>query len=118
LALVFALVYWSLGEAILRLFTDQVLVIRAASELLPLVGWLPLLGFAAFIYDGIFIGMTAVRAMRNAVLAATLLYVLGTWLLESFLPLNYALWIAFMAFFFFRGVLQWWMFRRWGWALR
>jgi Na+-driven multidrug efflux pump len=52
------------------------------------------------------------------VLAATLLYVLGTWLLESFLPMRYALWIAFMAFFFFRGMLQWWMFRRGGWELR
>ncbi len=118
LALAFALIYWSLGEAILRLFTDQEPVIRAASELLPLVGWLPLLGFAAFIYDGIFIGMTAVRAMRNAVLAATLLYVLGARLLESLVPLRYALWISFMAFFFFRGLLQWWMFRRRGWELR
>jgi MATE family multidrug resistance protein len=118
LALAFALIYWSLGKAILRLFTDQEPVIHAASELLPLVGWLPLLGFAAFIYDGIFIGMTAVRAMRNAVLAATLLYVLGSWLLKSFLPPEYALWIAFMSFFLLRGVLQGWMFWRWGWNLR
>jgi MATE family multidrug resistance protein len=114
----FALVYLLLGETIVRLFTDQEAVIAATGELLPLAAMLPLLGFAAFIFDGIFIGMTAVKAMRNAVLFATVLYVAGYYLLRSFLPLPYALWIAFLSFFFFRGVLQGWMFFRRGWRLR
>ena len=118
LALLFALVYTGFGEEIVELFTDQKPVIEAASKLLPLVGLLPLLGFAAFIYDGIFIGMTAVRSMRNAVILATLLYVAGFYLLRAFLPLSYALWISFMAFFLFRGLLQWWMFREKGWELQ
>jgi MATE family multidrug resistance protein len=118
LALLFALVYAVFGGEIVALFTDRQAVIGAASELLPLVGVLPLLGFAAFIYDGIFIGMTAVRSMRNAVILATLFHVAAFYLLKAFLPLGYALWISFMAFFFFRGILQWQMFRKKGWELQ
>ena len=117
LALLFSLLYWFAGEALVRLFTDQEAVIRGVRPLLPLVGWLPLLAFAAFIYDGIFIGMTAVRAMRNAVLLSTALYVLATWGLGAFLPPEWALWISFMGFFLLRGAVQYWLFRRYGWAL-
>lgn len=117
LALLFGTVYWFFGERILYLYTDQSEVLRQAMTLLPLASLLPLLAFPAFIYDGIFIGMTAVRAMRDAVLIATVLYLAGTWILQAFFPGEEALWIAFMSFFFFRGVLQWWMFRRKGWAL-
>ncbi len=118
LALLFSLVYVSAGEWIIRIFTDQAEVVARTVALLPLAVLLPPVAFAAFIYDGIFIGMTAVRAMRNAVLSATLLYLGSDWLLERFLPLDQALWIAFMGFFFYRGALQWWMFRRKGWELR
>ena len=118
LAGLFSLGYLFFGEGILRLFTNEEPVLRAASELLPLVGLLPPLAFAAFIYDGVFIGMTAVRAMRDIVLLATALYVGGFYLLKAFLPLAEALWLSFMAFFFLRGLLQWWLFRRKGWELR
>jgi MATE family multidrug resistance protein len=118
LALLFALGYLLFGGAILRLFTNEEAVLQMASELLPLVALLPILAFAAFIYDGIFIGMTAVRAMRDIVLLATLLYVAGFYLLRAFLPITDALWISFISFFFLRGILQWWVFRRKGWELR
>ena len=118
LALLFSLVYASAGEWIIRIFTDQAEVVERAVALLPLAVLLPPVAFAAFIYDGIFIGMTAVQAMRNAVLSATLLYLGSDWLLERFLPLDQALWIAFMGFFLYRGILQWWMFRQKGWGLR
>ena len=117
LALLFSLVYWWGGEMLLRIFTDQKAVIDAARPLLPLTALLPLLGFAAFIYDGIFIGMTAVRSMRNAVLTAMLLYVGGYYLLAQWMRPEYALWISFMGFFSLRGFVQWWMFRRESWAL-
>ena len=118
LALLFSLVYGLAGEWIIRIFTDQVEVVERSMALLPLAALLPPVAFVAFIYDGIFIGMTAVQAMRNAVLSATFLYLGSDWLLERFLPLDQALWIAFMGFFLYRGVLQWWMFRQKGWKLR
>jgi MATE family multidrug resistance protein len=117
LAVLFTLVYALGGEAILRIFTDSEAVIQGARRLLPLAALLPIVAFAAFIYDGIFIGMTAVKAMRNAVMSATAIYLATYYLLKDFLPLDWALWIAFMGFFFYRGALQWWMFRRWGWEL-
>ncbi len=117
LAILFALVYWVFGEPILWIYTDQAAVVKRTMELLPLAALLPLVSFAAFMYDGIFIGMTAVRAMRNAVLSATALYLGSFYLLKLTMPLAWALWISFMGFFLFRGVLQWWMFRRRRWAL-
>ncbi|ADV46463.1 MATE family efflux transporter [Nitratifractor salsuginis] len=118
LAILFSVSYGLWGGAILRIFTDSPPVLEAAERLLPLASLLPLLAFAAFIYDGIFIGMTAVKAMRNAVLSATAIYLGSYYLLKSFLPLEWALWISFLGFFFYRGVLQWWMFRRKGWELK
>ena len=118
LALFFAVGYSLGAETMVRFFTDQEAVIERARPLLGLVSLLPLLGFAAFIYDGIFIGMTAVKAMRNAVLLAALLYVGSYYLMARWLEPALALWIAFMGFFFFRGLFQWWLFRQKGWALK
>ena len=118
LAILFSLFYWIFGEPILWNYTDQAAVVDRTLEFLPLVALLPLVSFAAFIYDGIFIGMTAVQAMRNAVLSATALYLGSFYFLKLTMPLAWALWISFMGFFLFRGVLQWWMFRRRAWALK
>ena len=118
LALSFAALYGLFGDEIVALYTNQEEVRKAVGAYMPLVVFLPLIAFPAFIYDGIFIGMTAVRAMRNAVLASTLLYVLSYELMKLFLPLSWALWLAFMGFFFFRGLIQWALFRREGMELR
>ncbi len=63
----------------------------------------PLLGVWCFQLDGIFIGATRTRDMRNAMVLSFLLY-LGAWWL-AFGPLgNHGLWLAFLVFFVVRGV--------------
>jgi len=110
-SLLYMLVYALFGEALLRLYTDQTSIIDAARPFMPYVVAVPLLSFAAFIWDGVFIGMTAARALRNAILFSVLLF-LGLFYLTRTIDFSYALWINFMLFFLFRGALQTWMFVR------
>ena len=56
LSLAFTIVYGIGGEAFLGLLTDQKSVIAASSAYFYWVLAIPLAGFAAFLYDGIFIG--------------------------------------------------------------
>jgi MATE family multidrug resistance protein len=64
----------------------------------------PLLAVFAFAYDGIFIGATWARDMRNLMLLSLLIF-LGTWFaLRAFG--NAGLWTAFLVFYAARGGLQ------------
>jgi MATE family multidrug resistance protein len=58
----------------------------------------------AFVFDGIYIGATWVRDMRNLMIAALAIYLVVWW---TTLPLaNAGLWLAMLSFFVARGVLQ------------
>jgi MATE family multidrug resistance protein len=78
---------------------------------------LPLLSFAAFIWDGVFIGMTASKSMRDAVLLSTLLFVWIFYLTKG-IDYSWALWGSFVLFFVFRGGIQSWMFWKKGRGLK
>jgi len=78
---------------------------------------MPLLSFAGFIWDGIYIGMTATKALRNTIIFSTLLF-LGLFYLTKEINFSYALWINFLLFFLFRGVIQSWLFWKFGRGLR
>jgi len=61
-------------------------------------------GVMAFVFDGVYIGATWARDMRNLMLVTLVIY-LGAWALTQ--PLgNTGLWIALLVFFIARGVLQ------------
>ena len=102
----FSLAYLVAGRYILYILTDNTEVIEHAAPFLPWLAVIPIVSFAAFIWDGIYIGCTATAAMRNTMIVATLLV---------FLPLNYllsgpmgnhGLWLALMVFMLARGVIM------------
>ena len=66
---------------------------------------LPFTGFAAFIYDGIYIGATASAAMRNVMFVATAVFFALYYALVARWG-NHALWFAFIFFLIFRGGLM------------
>ena len=74
----------------------------------------------SYLLDGLFIGATRAREMRNAMLLAVALALpLGL----ALRPLgNHGLWLAFLAFMAMRGLglgaLGWWLTRRDGWFAR
>ena len=116
LTVVFTGLYAAFGNQFLHIFTDQQEVIAAAGDYMYWVLVIPICGFAAFLFDGIFIGATATRTMRNAMFVATAAFFLIYYGLKYY-GLNYVghltdhgwnnnLWTAFMVFLILRGLLQ------------
>lgn len=76
IAAVFMAIYHFGGELLLRLMTSDPTVIGMAGIYMPWLLLMPVVGCAAFTWDGIYIGATASRSMRNSMLWATLTFVL------------------------------------------
>jgi MATE family multidrug resistance protein len=110
LALGVALAYAVGGSALLALFTSLPDVHATAVHHL---GWLvlaPLVCAWTYLYDGVFVGATLSRAMRDSMLASVAVFIGAWWLLR---PLdNHGLWAAFLIFNGARGATQWWLWRR------
>lgn len=116
--LLFSIIYGVFGTELVHLFTDQSDVVAAA---LPYLWWmvlLPIIGTPCYIWDGVFVGLTAVKAMRNSMIIAMIIYFLSYWSLTYFYPetnaLSNILWTALLLFLATRGILQWWWFRQKG----
>lgn len=105
MALMTAMVYYCLGTPILELLTDTPEVVRCATEYLPLVALIPLVSFPAFLFDGIFIGISFTSGMLRALIVATVIF-FALHLLTSQLWGNTALWVAFLAYLGTRGIVQ------------
>ncbi|AVO39335.1 MATE family efflux transporter [Pukyongiella litopenaei] len=99
LSLAFAL----LGGAVIDLMSKSAEVQAEARVFLVYMIFAPVLGWAAWMLDGIFIGATATRDMRNMMLASSLVYVAVVVLLVPGLE-NHGLWLAYLVSFVVRGV--------------
>lgn len=106
----FTALYAFLGNNILLIFSPSVAVLDYANSYMIFAAAVPLAGFAAFLMDGILVGMTRAAIMRNAMIVATALF-FGIYLsLQPWLGIS-ALWIAFLVYLFARGALQYAMVR-------
>ena len=101
----FTLLYFFGGKAFLSLLTNEVSVIREAGNYFYWVLAIPFAGFAAFLWDGIFIGATATRQMFYAMLAASAGFFLVYYSLHEWMG-NHALWLAFIVYLSLRGIVQ------------
>jgi MATE family multidrug resistance protein len=108
----FTLVYLIAGKNLLYILTDQPEIIEKASGYLFWIALVPLISFAAFIWDGIYIGATATKAMRNAMVVSTLIVFLPAYYLLINSLGNHGLWFAMMLFMASRGILLTLLFRR------
>ena len=107
LALFFSLLYVVLFRGILGILTSQEAVIDMALNFKWWLVAIPLISFAAFIWDGIYIGLTASVALRNAMLLALLAIYLPLYYLAEPYMGNAALWLAMCAFMGSRGLFLW-----------
>jgi multidrug resistance protein, MATE family len=92
------------GPALIDVMTTNVEVRRFANDFLVFAAVAPVLGALAYTYDGVFIGATWSRDMRNLMLAAFALYLGGWWALRGYG--NAGLWVAILVFLAARGALQ------------
>ncbi len=115
LTIAFTGIYALFSEQILGIFSDKLEIIEGARPYLFWVLVVPVCGFAAFLFDGIFVGATAARPMRNAMFVATaaffgcyygLVYACGDAALQPEFR-NHLLWTAFMVYLAVRGIAQW-----------
>ena len=113
LTVVFTGLYAAFGNQFLHIFTDKQEVIAAAGDYMTWVLVIPVCGCAAFLFDGIFIGATATRTMRNAMFVATAAFFAIYYGLKYYINAesdeytwNNVLWMAFMVFLTLRGLLQ------------
>jgi len=103
---IFTAAYGFFGLNLLSILTDAESTISIAQEYLKWVILLPILSFASFLMDGIFIGATASVYMRKTMMAATLLIFIPLYYSLNGILENHGLWIAMLGFMLARGLLQ------------
>jgi MATE family multidrug resistance protein len=103
-ALAVAACFLLFGTVFIDMMTASADVRRIARDYLPFVIFAPLLGVFAFAFDGIYIGATWARDMRNLMVASLAIF-LGAWFaLRSFG--NAGLWGALLVHYAARGGLE------------
>lgn len=103
LAIAYSLVFYLFGSDILTLLTDQVELSQAMNAYWVIVLWLPIIAHWCFFFDGVFVGLTRAKAMRNSMIFSTVLIYFPVFLLLSDQQ-NQGLWIAMLLFLFSRGM--------------
>lgn len=104
-AILFSALYLFAGHYILMLFTGSATVLAEADNYIVWAAVVPVVGFAAFLWDGILVGMTLSKILRDAMLWSTVVFFAVYFALRSAMG-NDALWLAFLVYLFLRGVIQ------------
>ena len=111
MAVVFTLVYAVGGNGFLMLLTNEAVVVQAAEAYFWWAVMIPIVSVSAFVYDGIFIGLTATRSMLVSSVVSALAFFALYLALQTYLG-NHALWLAFIVYLGLRGGIQWLLYRR------
>ncbi len=102
-AIGFTLAYFIAGPLVISILTDLPDVRAAAIKYLPWMVISPLVSVWCFLYDGVYVGATRAKAMRDIMLISTFVIFLPAWYLLQ--PLgNHGLWLAFTIFMASRGI--------------
>lgn len=113
LVFLWGIIFVALFTLCYALFTDSILgILTNKREIIAICGqyriWvliIPIAGFSAFLWDGIFVGATASRQMRNSMIVAAAFFFIIYYSLQSNLG-NNALWLAFICYLSVRGIMQ------------
>jgi len=112
IALLTSLIYLIGLKYFMYILTDNTSIISLAKEYSWWVVLLPLTGIAAFIWDGIYVGVTASKAMRNTMILSTIFIFLPAFYLFFPLSGNHGLWLALQLFMISRGLSMWLLARK------
>jgi MATE family multidrug resistance protein len=102
-AIGFCLLYVVIGPALIRLLTDLPEVRSASLQFLPWLIVSPLVSVWSFLYDGVYVGATRAREMRDIMVISTFVIFLPAWFLLQGWG-NHGLWLAFTLFMASRGI--------------
>ncbi len=110
LVVAFTSVYALGGHHLLALLTSDKMVIEASVPYFRFALLIPVCGVMAFLYDGLFIGMTRAMSMLTSCFIATSAFFAIYLTMRNTLG-NDALWYAFLTYLLMRGILLAVMFR-------
>ncbi|MCH8523957.1 MAG: MATE family efflux transporter [Balneolales bacterium] len=103
LGAVFSLLYGLFDASILRIFTDNEVLITLALGYMAWTIAAPLVNSFCFMLDGVFIGATVTAPMRNSMLISTFLVFVPVYYITVGWLGNHALWLAMVTYMLARG---------------
>ena len=104
-AFLFTVIYMVGGDAFVALLTDEPTVVEEAREYIWWIYLIPICSILAFIWDGVFVGITASREMLiTSLVAAVVFFLLFVSVYNSWG--NHGLWFSFLVYLLIRGSLQ------------
>lgn len=109
LSVLFFFIYFLSGISLLHLLTNDSQVINRAQQYLPIIYFIPLISFAAFLFDGLYIGTTATRYMLISMFCASAAFFV---LINVCTLSNTLLWLAFLVYLGGRGLMQAFLFKK------
>ena len=104
IAVIFTAIYLLFEEPILRLFTNDTVVVELAMTYFLWTALTPIVNSISFLWDGIYIGATATSIMRNTMVISALLIFLPAYYLFRESMGNEALWLAMVLFMVTRAI--------------
>ena len=110
-AVFFTLLYIVGGEDFLSLLTNDKRVLEASGDYFWWAVLIPLMGMAAFVFDGIFVGMTQSGSMLLSTFVSAVCFYVLFCMLHPLMG-NHALWLAFLIYLFVRGIVLLFIYRR------
>lgn len=104
IAIIFTLLYIVGSEWVMGVLSSEKEVVSIAGKYAVWAMMVPICGFGAFLWDGVFIGLTRTRMMLLSMVIAMAVFFLLYSLLVPTLG-NHGLWIAFLSYLLTRGLV-------------
>ena len=99
----FSAFFWLVGPMLIAVLTDLPDIRTTTLRYLPWLIVSPLIAVWSYLYDGVFVGATLAREMRNIMLISAFVIFIPAWYVLQFLG-NDGLWLSFMLFLASRGI--------------
>ncbi|MEA3505489.1 MAG: MATE family efflux transporter [Bacteroidota bacterium] len=98
------LLYYFGGNTIMHLLTNNQDIINASKPYHIWIALIPITTFAAFLWDGIYVGATASAIMRNSMIISSLFIFIPVFYFTQNTLENHGLWLAMTLFMASRGI--------------
>ena len=102
---IFSLIFSLFPKEIILFFTNNLIVVNIALSYIGYTVIAPLINSFCYLWDGIYLGATATKNLRNSMLIAVFLIYLPLYYLTKDTMQNHALWLSMIVFMIARGVL-------------
>ena len=115
-SLIFTVLYFLAADVFITWLTDDSEIIKVAHNYRLWIVTVPLIGFSAFTWDGIMIGLTRTRWLLMSMGAAMIVffgcYYILTYLAPGIVSPNHALWLSFILYLGVRGIISTILYKR------